>query len=174
MEDLDLRVGEEPRIEVHQYATGVVVVTVAAALILQALMPVYFHWAKTLELPLLVTIYFALSRRNPSSGLLLGMIVGLLQDSLGQTLIGIFGIAKTLVGFFASSLGSRIEVDHPVSRFFLVIAFCLFHNGVVTLTERLLLGEHERYFTLHLLTVSLVNAGLAVFLFALLDRLRKR
>jgi rod shape-determining protein MreD len=174
MEDLEIRVGEEPRIEVHQYATVVVVATVAAALILQAFLPVHFHWAKMFDLPLLVTLYFALSRRNPSSGLLLGMIIGLLQDSLSHTSIGAYGIAKTLVGFFASSLGSRIEVDHPLSRFLLTIAFCLFHNGVVLLIDRLLLGQHGRYFTLPLLLGALVNAGLAVFLFALLDRLRKR
>jgi len=174
MQDIEIRVGEEPRIEVHQYATIVVVLTVAVALILQSFLPVHFRWGKTLELPLLVTIYFALSRRNPSSGLLLGMVVGLLQDSLSHTYLGIYGIAKTLVGFTASSLGSRIEVEHPVSRFFLTMAFCVFHNGVKALTERLLLGEHERFFTMHLLVVALVNASLAVFLFALLDRFRKR
>ena len=174
MEDLEVRVGKEPRIEVHQYATIVVVVAVAAALILQAFLPVHFHWAKMLDLPLLVTLYFALSRRNPSSGLILGMIIGLFQDSLSHTDLGLYGIAKTLVGYFASSLGSRIEVDHPVSRFFLTIAFCLFHNGVVMVIERLLLGKHEHYFTLPLLLGALVNAALAVFLFAFLDLLRKR
>ena len=60
-----------------------------------------------------MTIYFALSRRNPSGGLLLGMVIGLAQDSLSHTPIGLYGIAKTLVGFVASSLGSRIDVEHP-------------------------------------------------------------
>ncbi len=174
MEDLEIRVGEEPRIEVHQYATVVVVATVAAALILQEFLPVHFPRAKMLDLPLLVTLYFALSRRNPSSGLLLGMIVGLVQDSLSHTFLGVYGIAKTLVGFLGSSLGSRIEVDHPLSRFLLTIVFCIFHNGVVLLIERLLLGQHERYFTVSLVLGALVNGALAVVLFALLDRLRKR
>ena len=60
-----------------------------------------------------MTIYFALSRRNPSSGLLLGMVIGLLQDSLSRTPIGLYGIAKTLVGYLSSSIGARIDVEHP-------------------------------------------------------------
>ncbi len=89
--------------------------------------PVHFRWASYLELPLLVTLYFALSKRNPSSGLLLGMAVGLLQDSLSRTPLGLYGIAKTAVGFVGSSIGARIDVEHPESRVFLLtIGFYLF------------------------------------------------
>src|SRR5262249_41721815 len=125
------------------------------------------------ELPLLVTIYFSLSKRNSSSGLLLGMVIGLVQDSLGNTPIGLYGIAKTVVGFLASSLGSRIDVEHPLSRFGLTIVLFFVHNTVFVLTKRILLGEQEPYWTLGLLLASLVNAAVGVVLFPLLDRLRR-
>src|SRR6202011_2860543 len=126
MENTEIYIGPEPHIEVHKYYGGVVTAAVFLALVLQAFFPVHIRAAGYLELPLLVTLYFALSRRNPSSGLLLGMVVGLLQDSLSpRAPLGLYGIAKTLVGFVGSSIGSRIDVEHPIARFFLTIAFFL-------------------------------------------------
>jgi len=163
----------EQHIEVHKFHGGVVFGAVVLALVIEALLPVHFRTAGILELPLLVTIYFGLSRRNPSSGLLLGMVIGVAQDSLSHTPIGMYGIAKTVVGFVASSFGSRIDVEHPISRFLLTLVFFLLHNAVLVLTSRLLLNQREPYFEPRLLIGSLVNCVAAVFLYALLDRLRK-
>ena len=163
----------EQHIEVHKFRPGVVVGVTAAALVLQAFLPVYIHRAAMLELPLLVTLYFALSRRNPSAGLLLGMVIGLLQDSLSRSFIGLYGIAKTFVGFGASSIGARLDVEHPLSRFALTFGFFYFHQAVFAVTKRVLLGQPEPFWSTALLTASLVNSALAVFLFPLLDRLRK-
>ena len=163
----------EQHIEVHKFHAGVVTGTVLLALVIETFLLVHFSHANLLELPLLVTIYFALSRRNPSAGLLLGMAVGLLQDSLSHTPIGLYGIAKTLVGFVASSIGSRIDVEHPLSRFLLTFFFFLFHNTIFVLTERILLAQRDPYFTGKLFLASITNAAIGVFLFPLLDRLRK-
>src|SRR5271169_5002744 len=143
MENTEIYAGPEPHIEVHKYYTGVVPVAVLLALLLQAFLPVHFRWANYLELPLLVTLYFALSKRNSSSGLLLGMVIGLLQDSLSRTPIGLYGLAKTLVGFIGSSIGARIDVEHPIARFLLTACFYLFHHAVFTLTSRLLLAQRS-------------------------------
>jgi rod shape-determining protein MreD len=170
---MEARIHIEPHIEVHKFRFGVIAATVLLALVFEAFLPIHFRRADMLELPLLVTIYFALSRRNPSAGLLLGMVVGVAQDSLSHTPIGLYGIAKTLVGFVASSLGSRIDVEHPLSRFFLTLFFFYFHHAVFVLTERLLLAEREPFVTVSLLMASLVNAALGVVLFPLLDRFRQ-
>ena len=171
-----IRAATQPHIEVHRFFPGVVVGVAAVALVLQAFLPVYIHRAQDyLELPLLVTIYFGLSRRNPATGLLLGMVMGLLQDSLssGRSPIGLYGIAKTLVGFFASSLGSRIDTEHPVSRFLLTAGFFQFHHVAYVVIKGLLLGQKEPLMSRPLLIASLVNAILAVVLFPFLDRLRR-
>jgi rod shape-determining protein MreD len=159
--------------EVHRYYAGAILGVVILTLALEAVLPVYFRSAAILELPLLITIYFGLSRRNPSSGLLLGMSIGLAQDALGHTPFGMYGIAKTAVGFVASSFGSRIDVEHPISRFLLTFVFFHLHNAVLVLTNRLLLGQHEPYLETRLVIASVVNSVVAVFLFAFLDRLRK-
>jgi rod shape-determining protein MreD len=140
---------------------------------LQAVSPIYVPKAALLDLPLLVTLYFGLSRRSPASGLVLGMIIGLLQDSLSKSPLGIYGIAKTLVGYVASSIGGRLDTEHPLSRFALTIVFFGLHQGVVVLIKRLLLAQPEVWFTPKLGIAAAVNGVVAVGLFLLLDRLRK-
>jgi len=174
MESSEIYIGPEPHIEVHKYYGGVVPIVVLLALVLQAFLPARVRGAGYVELPLLVTIYFALSRRNPSSGLMLGMVVGLLQDSLSRTPLGLYGISKTLVGFLGSSLGARIDVEHPIARFLLTAGFYTFHHAVFVLINRTLLAQKsEVYVTVPVLFAALVNGLIATGLFPLLDRLRK-
>jgi rod shape-determining protein MreD len=103
------------------------------------------------------------------------MMIGLLQDSLsGPTVpIGLYGIAKTIIGYLASSIGARLDTEHPIARFALTVLFFGVHQGVVVLTRRLLLAQPEPWFNLHLAIGAAVNAVVGVFLFMLLDRLRK-
>jgi rod shape-determining protein MreD len=173
-ETYDLRIGES-HIEVHKFRGGAIALATVVALFLQAWVPVYFPKFAVLDLPLLLTIYFGLSRRNPSTGLLLGMTIGLLQDSLsGPTVpLGLYGIAKTVIGYLASSIGARLDTEHPIARIALTMVFFCVHQGMIVLTRRLLLAQPETLFTLRLAIGAGVNAIVAVFFFMLLDRLRK-
>src|SRR6201981_3171855 len=168
----DLRISES-HIEVHKFHGGTILLCVIFALVLQAFLPVYITKASVLDLPLLLTIYFGLSRRNPSTGLLLGMMIGLLQDSLsGPTIpLGLYGIAKTIVGYLASSIGARLDTEHPIARFALTVIFFTVHQGVIVITRRLLLAQPEGWFTMHLAIGAAVNAIVGIPLFMLLDRL---
>src|ERR1043166_2646376 len=160
----DLRIGES-HIEVHKFHGGTILLSVIFALVLQAFLPVYITKASILDLPLLITIYFGLSRRNPSTGLL--------QDSLSKTPIGLFGIAKTVIGYLASSIGARLDTEHPLARFALTAAFFALHQGVVVLVQKLLLAQSQPLFTMRLLVACIVNSIVGVFLYFFLDRLRK-
>jgi rod shape-determining protein MreD len=168
----DLRIGES-HIEVHKFHGGTILLSMIFALVLQAFLPVYIPKAGILDLPLLITIYFGLSRRNPSTGLLLGTLIGLLQDSLSKTPLGLFGIAKTIIGYLASSIGARLDTEHPAARFALTAAFFALHQTIVELVQKLLLAQSQPVFTMRLGIACLVNSILAVFLYYLLDRLRK-
>lgn len=163
----------EPHIEVHKFYAGAVIGVAFLALVSQAFLNEYSGKGEFLELPLLVTLYFGLSRRNPSTGLLLGMMIGILQDAVSHKPIGLYGIAKTLVGYLASTVGARIDVEHPVSRFTFTLVFFHFHQVVLATTQRVLLARPVTFFSMKLLLASVVNAIVAVFLFPLLDRLRK-
>lgn len=172
-----LNVGErsDPSIEVHKFYSGAVLGVALLSVVFQALLHKYGRWAELIDLPLLVTIYFGVSRRNPVSGLFLGGAIGILQDALSHdNPIGMYGIAKTIVGYFASSLGGRIDTEHPLSRFGLIFFFFHFHQLILGITQRVLLNHSAPLFTIRLLLDSLVTAGFGVVLFALLDRLRQR
>jgi rod shape-determining protein MreD len=164
----------ESNIEVHKYYSGTVILAAFLALVLQAFLHKFGRWSELIDLPLLVTIYFGVSRRNPVSGMFLGAAIGILQDALSHdNPIGLYGIAKTLVGYLASSVGARIDTEHPVSRFALIFLFYHFHQIVFAATERVLLDRHAPIFTLALLRDSVATAAFGVVFFALLDRLRK-
>lgn len=170
----NLRIGES-HIEVHKFRAGAIVIATLLALLIQAWFPLHFTRAALLDLPLLVTIYFGLSRRNPSTGLLLGTVIGLLQDSLSgpRVPLGLYGISKTIIGYLASSIGARLDTEHPAARFALTAAFFVAHQGLIVLTRRILLAQPEPWFNMHLALGALVNGLVAVFLFLLLDRLRR-
>jgi rod shape-determining protein MreD len=173
-DSFDIR-GFESHIEVHKFRAGAILFTLLVVLFSQAFLPIYFPKLGILDLPLLITIYFGLSRRNPSTGLLLGMAIGLAQDSLsGPTVpLGLFGIAKTVIGYVASSIGARLDTEHPAARFALTAGFFVAHQGIIALTRRILLAQPEPWFNTHLAIAALVNSMVAGFLFLLLDRLRK-
>ena len=109
-----------------------------------------------------------LARENPD-------LVALRRAGRIETLEGVgAGIAKTLVGYVGSSIGARLDVEHPIARFILTIGFYLFHHAVFALTSRLLLAQQgETYITLPILLASVVNAFIAMGLFPLLDKFRK-
>jgi len=173
-ETYELHTGET-HIEVHKFFPGAILVVTVAALVLQSSLPVYFPRLNILELPLLVTIYFGLSRRNPSTGLLLGTAIGLAQDALsGPTVpLGFYGIAKTMVGYLASSIGARLDTEHPAARFALIFGFFVLQQSILVLIRRLLLAQPEAWFNLHLAIAAGVNALVGTLLFAVLDRLRR-
>src|ERR1700759_3285881 len=174
-ETYELRDNFESHIEVHKFRAGAIVGVTLLALMFQAFVPVYMERSALIDLPLLITIYFGLSRRNPSTGLLLGMTIGLLQDSLsGPTVpIGLYGIAKTIIGYLASSIGARLDTENPVARLALTVIFYGAHPGLVILTPRLLPAQPDPWFPVHLAIGAAVNAVVGVVLFVFLDKLRK-
>ena len=171
----ELRSGET-HIEVHKFYPGAILVVSLLALVFQAMAPVYAPRLEILEVPLLVTIYFGLSRRNPSTGLLLGMIIGLAQDALsGPTVpLGFYGIGKTIVGYLASSIGARLDTEHPAARFALIFVFFVLQQATLVLIRRVLLAQPEAWLNVHLAIAAAVNALLGTVLYVGFDRLRRR
>jgi rod shape-determining protein MreD len=120
-----------------------------------------------------VVVYFALLRRNQIGGLLIGTIVGLAQDSLSKAPLGMFGIVKTLVGYFAASVGVRLDVDNGLMRLFLAYFFYVFHQFFYWVMARALLAQQVGFELQRTLILGLLNAIVAVALFHFLDKLRE-
>ena len=164
----------QDQVEVYRFNPPVAIGIPLVALFLQAFLPSRLHFFTFFDLPLLVVIFFAVARRSPIAGLLTGSLIGLLQDSLTHQPIGIYGIAKTVVGYGASSLGAKLDVDNVGARFLVTLFFYVIHQivyvtvarGLVKLTVDLNWG--------HEIGAALLNAATAAVLFTLLDRFKQR
>jgi rod shape-determining protein MreD len=78
------------------------------------------------DLVLVVVVYVAL-RSGPATGLLTGTFAGLVQDALSSNVIGIGGLAKTIVGFLAGVLGTQFIVAASLPRFVVFFGATLVH-----------------------------------------------
>lgn len=161
-------------IEVHSFSLPVLVGVPLLAIFVQVFVPVRLPAFRIFDLPLIVTIYFAVSRRNPIIGTLTGAIIGTVQDFFTGQAIGIFGIAKTVVGYAASSIGLKIDVENPGSRLIMIFCFSLAHDGIRYLIDSRILGQDLLYRTRFELIAAAANALLGLILFTALDRTRQR
>ena len=146
------------------------------ALIIQIYLPQFqtLKFISNIELPLLVTIYFALMRRSQIRGLTIGMVLGLAQDSLLSQKIGMFGICKTLVGYFAASIGMQFDVEHSFVRMILCFVFYMFHQFLYWVLQRALLDQPVVFDLEGTLILAAINSIIGVALFHFLDKLRIR
>lgn len=158
-------------VEQQSFSLPVAIFVPLGAILLQVLLPRLFAGFAILDLPLIVTLFFAVSRRSPIAGTTTGATIGLLQDVLTGQPIGVNGMAKSVIGYAAASLGSRIDVENSVTRALLTFAFSLLQSVLLYLIERRLLGMRTFHLLwLHELLSATVNTVVAVPLFLLLDR----
>lgn len=164
--------GAPAKTQSARHAPVVWVAVPLAAILFQVYVPRFVTALSYLELPLLVTVYFALMSRRPVTGALAGAAIGLLQDSLSHQPVGLFGISKTLVGYFSASVSQRFDVENSLLRFLVSFFFFLFHQVLFWLLSRSLLGAMLDAQIPQTIIYSSLNAVVAVPLFAILDRLR--
>ncbi|MCC6588188.1 MAG: rod shape-determining protein MreD [Bryobacterales bacterium] len=155
----------------YQLRPVALIVAPIVALILQLYIPVFVTQFAFLELPLLVTVYFALMRRDQVAGILIGCTIGIVQDALSHNPLGMFGIVKTLVGYFAAFMSQRLDVENPFIRFVLCFFLFFFHQFFYWVLVRTLLAQPMPMEFGTVLLFGILNGAVAVPLFALLDRL---
>ena len=81
------------------------------------------------DLVLVVVVYVALSSGSVT-GLVTGTVAGLIQDSLSTGVIGIGGLAKTIVGFLAGVVGTQFIVANSLPRFVVFFGATVLHAVV--------------------------------------------
>ena len=162
-------------LEQYRFSPVVTVLVPLLLLILQHYLPKVFPRLLILDLPLLAVIFFAVARRNPISGALTGAAIGLFQDALTGQPIGINGIAKTIIGYGASSIGLQVDVENPILRVLMIFGFSLLQSVLLFLIDHNLLGNrgtHPQW--VHELIRAALNTAVALPLFVLLDRFKHR
>jgi rod shape-determining protein MreD len=104
-----------------------VVLGTALALALQTTLAQFvIRGTVAIDLVLVVVVYAALAG-GPVTGLLTGTFAGLLQDALATNIVGIGGLAKTIVGFFSGIVGTQFIVTQPLPRFVVFFGATILH-----------------------------------------------
>lgn len=88
---------------------------------------------------LLVTVVFVALSGGPVVGLWTGTVGGLLQDVLSGGIVGVSGLAKSIVGFVVGAIGSQFIVLSVWHRLLMLFVASLAHSlcflGVYSLIE---------------------------------------
>ena len=108
-------------------ALGAIVIAIA---IQTTLAQYIFRGSSTaIDLVLIVVVYIAI-KSGPVTGLLAGTVAGLIQDALSSGILGIGGLAKTIVGFLSGVLGTQFIVTAPLPRFLLLVVATALHAAI--------------------------------------------
>jgi rod shape-determining protein MreD len=161
-------------LEIHRYPLIVYLLVPLTSLVLQAWLPRVLGRFAWFDLPLVVTVYFALGRRSPIQGTLMGAALGIFEDALSHHAIGLNGIAKSAVGFLAASVGVRIDVENFTIRVLLNFLLSLLSSAIYLFVYRVLLGVELEWNWLVQLYVAIGNSIIALLLFPVLDRFQMR
>jgi rod shape-determining protein MreD len=96
------------------------------ALALQTTLTRFVSGTIVVDLVLVVVVYAALMA-GPVTGLVTGTFAGLIQDALSVGVVGIGGLAKTIVGFLAGVIGTQFIVSQAPSRFVVFFGATVVH-----------------------------------------------
>lgn len=160
--------------EQFRFNPFVTVLVPFALILIQAYLPVIFPRLLILDLPLIAVIFFAVARRNPIMGAITGSCIGLFQDMLTHQPIGVQGIAKTLIGYIASSIGLQVDVENITTRVLMNFGFSIMQSGLLFLIQRYMLGNPGKILWLHELYRAIFNTLVAIPIFLILDRTKRR
>ncbi|MBV9182194.1 MAG: rod shape-determining protein MreD, partial [Acidobacteria bacterium] len=163
------------QIEVYRFSLPVAIMVPLLAIFLQAFIPRWLPFFSTyFDLPLLIVIFFAMARRSQVAGLLTGAIIGVIEDSLTHYPLGVYGIAEAVVGYGASSLGVKLDVESVGTRLLVTTGFYVVHQTIYFTIARGLVRLNLHWNWQRELSAAAANAILGVFLFALMDRFKQR
>ncbi len=165
------------RRELEQYHFHPLVTVLAPLLciLLGAMLPRLWPRLDILDLPLIATVFFAVSRRSPVAGTLTGTIIGLFQDALTDLPFGVNGIAKAIIGYIGGSVGFAVDAENIFNRMLMNFFASILQSAILYVITRRLLGD----VTVHLrpayeLLRGGVNTLVAIPIFLLLDRFKVR
>ena len=97
--------------------TAGVLIAIGLALALQTTLARFVVGGTTaIDLVLVTVVYIALTK-GPVSGMLAGSLAGLIQDQLSTGVLGIGGLAKSIVGFVVGAIGQQFIITAALPRF---------------------------------------------------------
>lgn len=98
------------------------------ALLIQTTLAGMSYEAGTLVNFVLIAVTYVALALGPVAGLLSGAAGGLVQDAIAGGIVGLGGIAKTVVGFVIGVLGAQFIVSQPAARFVMFVGATVLHE----------------------------------------------
>ena len=162
-------------LEQYHFHPAVTVLAPLVCIVLGSTLPRIWGRLEILDLPLVATVFFAVSRRSPVAGAVTGTLIGLVQDAFTDQPFGVFGIAKAILGYFGASVGFNVDVENILNRVLLNFVASLLQSGILYLIRRHLLGiGSEHLQPVYELIRAGANTAVAIPIFLLLDRFKVR
>lgn len=104
-----------------------IILAIALALALQTTLARFLvRGTVAVDLVLVAVVYVALTS-GPVTGLFAGTVAGLIQDAMSSGIIGIGGLAKSVVGFLTGIVGTQFIVTHSLPRFVVFFGATVLH-----------------------------------------------
>jgi len=108
-----------------------VLLTTIAAVLLQASLARYTAGGGWVFDLVVVGVVFSALWWGPGAGILSGTLGGLMQDMLAGDIVGVGGLAKTVVGFLSGLVGTHFVLVRASARALIVEAATLVHRLAV-------------------------------------------
>ena len=148
-------------------------IAIAVVLLLQTMVLGRFERIQTVDLFLLLNIYYALNF-SPLNCIAVGVTSGIIQDAFTGGIIGMNAFSKTIVAYCIAVISSRLMIKHPLILMLLV--------GVGTGADlfsihllRILFGLPQvTFYYPTFLTAMVLNMLIGVLAFHITDRIRTR
>lgn len=119
----------------------------------------------------LVGVAYAAIYWGPAAGILAGTVGGLLQDLLSHgVVVGVSGLAKTLVGFAAGTLSAQFIITRAAVRMGVVAGATVVHRLIVIALYALIDQRWPSVPWPAMLGETVVNAVIALAAFQLTER----
>ena len=161
-------------LERYHFHPAVTLLAPLICVLLGAILPRLWGHLEILDLPLIATVFFAISRRSPIAGAFTGTLIGLVQDSLTDQPFGVYGIAKAIIGYIGASVSFAVDVEAVVSRVLINFVASLLQSAILYVIRRRMLGVGSEHLQpLYELLRAGVNTVVAIPVFALLDRFKQ-
>jgi rod shape-determining protein MreD len=114
------------------------VVTVCAAVLAQVALARYAVGGRWVFDLVLVGVVFSALQGGALAGIMAGTIGGLLQDVLSGGIVGVGGLAKTVVGCVSGVVGTQFVLSRPLARTTIVAAATVVHRVIVVAMQALI------------------------------------
>lgn len=107
-----------------------VLIAIALALALQTtLARLLVGGTAAIDLVLVAVVSVALTT-GPVSGMLAGSVAGLIQDALSSGVLGIGGLAKSVIGFLAGAISQQFILTSALPRFLMFVGATVAHAAL--------------------------------------------